>query len=455
MSSTAEKYTTEPAPPHGIEMAGIEAIPRSERHGKPRSLFTLWFGANVQFATLSVGALSTSVFGLEFLPAAFAILVGTLISSSVIGLLSTRGPLTGLPQLIQTRGPFGRLGNLPATLAAVVNGVGWYVVDTILGIFILGSLFGLEFLPSLLIMVIAQLIAPLVGYRMIHSLERILAVLLTVVFAVVTIFAIGNVELHTGVEPFAGTIGAMVLIASVTSARGLGWAAYSSDYSRYLPADTDRRRVFAAATGGSLLSGLWIGILGAALGTVGTVSDPSSMVADFLPTAVGSVVLLSLLFSTVGSTVLDLYSGSMAALAAGFRIPRWVSVVGVTAVGSMCAWWAGQHDFATSFQNFLQVAGYWLAPWAATTIAAFWWCDRNNGSDPRDGAKSDKRFGWGLPATALGVVAAIPFMNQSLFTGPIAAAHPGLGGLGHLVGFIVAAIAYTALSYWKPVSAGR
>jgi hypothetical protein len=64
-----------------------------------------------------VGALSTSVFGLDFLPAAIAIVLGTVISACLIGLLSTRGAQTGLVQLIQTRAPFGWFGNLPAAAA--------------------------------------------------------------------------------------------------------------------------------------------------------------------------------------------------------------------------------------------------------------------------------------------------------------------------------------------------
>jgi cytosine/uracil/thiamine/allantoin permease len=100
-----------------VEMSGAEPIPADRRHGRPRSLFTLWFGANVQFATLSVGALSTSVFGLDFLPAAIAIVLGTVISACLIGLLSTPGAQTGLVQLIQTRAPFGWFGNLPAAAA--------------------------------------------------------------------------------------------------------------------------------------------------------------------------------------------------------------------------------------------------------------------------------------------------------------------------------------------------
>jgi NCS1 family nucleobase:cation symporter-1 len=449
-----------PAPPaaspdsvFGVETAGTEPVPADRRHGRPWSLFTLWFGANVQFATLSLGALATSVFGLDFVPAAFAIVLGTLISSCLVGLLSTRGPRTGVLQLIQARGPFGRLGNLPSAAFTVVNGVGWCVVDTVLGIFILRNLLHIGFTPALVVMTAGQLAVAVLGYRMIHYVERTLAVLLVAVFAVVSAYGFAGAHLASPSKPFAGTVGAFILTVSVTSARGLGWAAYSSDYSRYLPSGSRPGRVFLAAAGGSTVAGVWIGVLGAALGTAGMVADPSSMVSKLLPHVIGSVVLVSLLLSTLASTVIDLYSGAMAALVAGFRIPRWVSVVVVGGLGSILTWFAGQHDFATQFQNFLLLTGYWLAPWAAVIVVAFWWRERR--TQPRLEKLYDRghRFGWGLPATLLGMAATLPFMNQSLYTGPIAAAHPGLGDIANFVGFAVAGLAYAALTAWKPAVA--
>lgn len=272
-----------------------EPVPPENRHGRPWSLFTLWFGANVQFATLSVGALSTSVFGLDFLPAVFAIALGTLLSSALVGLFSTRGPLTGVLQLIQSRGPFGRLGNLPSAAFTVVNGVGWCVVDTLLGIFILRDLTGLGFAPALLIMAVVQMSIAVIGYRMIHYVERGLAILLVVVFAVVSVYGFGEVRAQAPSEPFAGSTAAFLLVVAITAARVLGWSAYASDYSRYLPASAKPRRVFLAAGGGNAVAGVWIGVLGAAMGTAGAVDNPSTMVSGLLPDALGTIVLLSLL----------------------------------------------------------------------------------------------------------------------------------------------------------------
>ncbi|WP_210585156.1 cytosine permease [Streptomyces sp. GESEQ-35] len=432
----------------GIERAGVEPVPLDRRHGRPWSLFTLWFGANVQFATLSVGALSTSVFGLDLLPAILAVTLGTLLSSALVGLFSTRGPLTGVLQLIQVRGPFGRLGTLPSAAFTVVNGVGWCVVDTLLGVFILRELTALGFGPALLVMAAAQLAVAVLGYRMIHAVERGLAVLLVAVFAVVSVYGFGDARAAAPVEPFAGSTTAFLLAVAVTSARVLGWSAYASDYSRYLPPSAGPKRVFLAAGGGSAVAGVWIGALGAALGTLGTLADPSSMVSGLLPDALGMVVLVSLLLSTLASTVIDLYSGAMAALVAGFRIPRWVSVLVVGGLGTALSWYAGHGDFAQHLQDFLLMTGYWLAPWAAVIVTAYWWRERGT-YDITPLYDTGHRFGWGLPAVLLALVAEVPFMNQSLYTGPLAEAHPVFGPLGQFVGFAVAGTAYAALSTRK------
>ncbi|MEV0845055.1 cytosine permease [Streptomyces sp. NPDC049954] len=433
----------DPAHPLPFERVGAEPVPPGLRHGRPSSLFTLWFGANVQFATLSVGALSTSVFGLDFAPAVLAILVGTLLSSGLVGLFSTRGPLTGMLQLVQARGPFGRLGNLPSAAFTVVNGVGWCVVDSLLGIFLLRDLTGMGFGPALALMACAQSGIALVGYRLIHAVERGLAVVLVLVFAVLSVYGFGQAKAQAAVDAADGSAAAFLLVVAVTAARVLGWSAYASDYSRYLPATSPPRRVFLAAGGGSAVAGVWIGSLGAALGTGGALTGPSGMVSGLLPHALGTVVLLCLLLSTLASTVIDLYSGAMAALVAGFRLPRWTSVLVVGGLGTALAWYAGHGDFASQLNDFLLMTGYWLAPWAAVMIAAYWGRGRPLATD---GHAPGRPFGWGLPCVLLALAVEIPFMNQSLFTGPVAAAHPGLGPLGLFAGFAVAGGAYTLLA---------
>ncbi len=42
------------------ERRTIDVVPDDERHGTPRSQFTLWFGANMQITAIVDGALASS-----------------------------------------------------------------------------------------------------------------------------------------------------------------------------------------------------------------------------------------------------------------------------------------------------------------------------------------------------------------------------------------------------------
>ena len=65
----------------GVEPGGNEPIPASGRHGRPRKLFWTWTSLNLQFATIFLGVLSVSAFGLTFWQAVVGVLPGNGISA--------------------------------------------------------------------------------------------------------------------------------------------------------------------------------------------------------------------------------------------------------------------------------------------------------------------------------------------------------------------------------------
>ncbi len=73
-----------------------------ERHGRPRTLFTLWLSANMGLPVWLVGALAI-VLGLGFVDGVLAILVGNLIGCGLLALTASMGPEIGMPQLAFTR----------------------------------------------------------------------------------------------------------------------------------------------------------------------------------------------------------------------------------------------------------------------------------------------------------------------------------------------------------------
>jgi NCS1 family nucleobase:cation symporter-1 len=55
-----------------------------------------------------------------------------------------------------------------------------------------------------------------------------------------------------------------------------------------------------------------------------------------------------------------------------------------------------------------------------------------------------RRFEWGFVAWLVGVIASSPFWTSPLYTGPIAAAHPGWGDLSMYVAAVIAIVMYFA-----------
>ena len=72
-----------------VETHSIDVIPDSARHGKPRDLFPMWFGANCQITIVLSGALAI-INGLSLAWTIVAILVGL----SLGGILMARNSVS-------------------------------------------------------------------------------------------------------------------------------------------------------------------------------------------------------------------------------------------------------------------------------------------------------------------------------------------------------------------------
>ncbi len=95
-----------------VEPHGLDAIDERERHGRPRDLFFLWFGANAETASFAVGILTVALYGTSLAGAALGIVAGNVLAYLIVGLLSRAGPRYGVPQMVASRLVFGRDGNL-------------------------------------------------------------------------------------------------------------------------------------------------------------------------------------------------------------------------------------------------------------------------------------------------------------------------------------------------------
>ncbi|RZA07374.1 MAG: cytosine permease, partial [Proteobacteria bacterium] len=93
-----------------IESHTVEQVPHAERHGRARDLFTLWFSTNIAPLPIVTGAMVVQVFHLNLAWGLLAIVLGHCLGGVVIALSSAQGPRLGIPQMVQSRGQFGRFG---------------------------------------------------------------------------------------------------------------------------------------------------------------------------------------------------------------------------------------------------------------------------------------------------------------------------------------------------------
>ena len=429
-----------------IEPGGAEYIPLSERHGKPLQQLWTWVSPNMEFATIFVGVIGVWFFGLSFWMAALAIVLGTALGSLSMGALAARGPLFGVPQMVLSRIGFGWFGNiLPAGVNALVAGVGWFAVNSVSGAFALSALFGWSSKICLLIIVVVQLAVAFFGHNLVHAFERLAFPFLVVVFLIASVVIVG--KSHPG-SHVAGVPGGWLITFGAAFGYAAGWNPYASDYTRYLPRDTNRRATGLWAALGVFISCVVLEIVGAAAATITSVSkygnNPTAGFVSHLPTWIADITLLAIALGAVCANALNVYSGSMSFLALGIKLPltlRRAIVAIVFGIAGFFVALSGLSDAGTKYNNFLLVIAYWIGPWLGVFFA-----DQFLRRGKRvDGFLFDRRHNpWaGFAAMAIAIAVSIFFFaNQSDYKGLVPKHFAAFGDLTFEVGFVLAALLY-------------
>jgi NCS1 nucleoside transporter family len=446
-----------------VEPGGIEYIPENERHGRPSDLFWTWMSPNLEFATVFVGVIPVAFLGAGFWPTVVALILGTGLGSLTHGILSSWGPKFGIPQMVQARGAFGFFGNfLPSGLNTFTAGVGWFIVNSVSGAFALQSLFGWHFWIGYVLVVVAQVGVAFIGHNFVHVFERAVFPYLAVVFAIATVVILTKTHYGTGFDaksaPGGSSSAAFILALFISYGYAVGWNPYASDYTRYLPSGTNRRRVGLWAALGVFVSCVVLEIVGAGVGTLhGTSSNPTTNFTDPLGTVLGDAVLIGITIGAVAANVLNIYSGAMSFLTLGLRLPlrlrRALVAVAAGTLGLVLGLvYKAQVGPGSHYENFLLAITYWITPYLAVVLLDYWL--RRGTYDERE-FFAVHRLRWKAPLSmAAGIAASVPFWDQGhpIPLGYFPKHYPQIGDLSFFVGFTVAAIVYAALN-WRVVRA--
>jgi len=420
----------------GPERKGIERVEDSERHGKPSSVFIVWFASNLTIADYALGSV---LYGLPF-PWIYAIVVvANLAAGAILGAAAAMGPRFGLPQMAISARAFGWNANRAFAIAQWLSTIGWFSVNTVIATFALLQIVPLPYWAGALVIVAVMAAVGIYGHDAVHGFERAMSIVLGVVFAALIYVAVGAARsalprYTASFSPFA----AAIALASVFSYL-VSWAPYASDYSRYLPGGTDLRRIAIYAMVGGALASAWVELLGTAVYVAA--GNPNLSIMSATVDVVGRIwapaVMAAIVLGGLAANALNLYSNSISAQAISSKFRRIYAAAAGAAIGYALSLLGGIYVGFTSFyEGFLLLLDYWIMPWAGVLIATVY------AGRGRGGARE------ALAAYGVGLAASTPFMNLTpygvQYVGPLAGAMGG-ADVSYFVSFAIAIIAYLAL----------
>ncbi|MFC8345870.1 purine-cytosine permease family protein [Streptomyces sp. NPDC057280] len=435
-----------------VETAGSEPIPDAERHGSPLQLLWTWASPNIEFATVFIGVISVLFFGLSFWEATAAIVLGTAVGAITQGFLSLDGPRFGVPQMVIGRFSFGYFGNiLPSAANGLIAGVGWFAVNSVSAAFALNTLTDLRPLPSLLLVVVAEIVIGFIGHNFVHTFEKYAFPALAVIFLLAGVWTFKDADLGGGGT--GGGIGGFLLAFSAAWGYAAGWNPYASDYARYLPRTANKLKTIVYPAVGLFVSVALVAVIGAASATIVAPKDatPTAAFTGHLPGWLGDLVLLAIILGAISANALNIYSGAISITSFGLKLPTWLSrsvLVVVSGVAGTAAAWASLDDAGSAYEAFLLVIAYWVAPWLGVVLVERWFQSRTATDEELSARLTDRSFtNWpGVAALLIGVAVSVPlFSNQEDFVGYVPKHWPSFGDITPVVGFVVSAGLYAVL----------
>ncbi|MGH7643621.1 MAG: purine-cytosine permease family protein [Candidatus Dormibacteria bacterium] len=453
-----------------IELRGLEPVPASRRRGRPRELFFIWAGALSDFFSLFAGALLISSAGLGFWDAALVLIAGAVAGAAFLGLLSITGVRSGAPQIVQSRMVFGRRGAAVGGVLTMLIAIGWFAYDCAIAVTTTKALPILHSAPAtvgpLLLVAIAGIsfLAAVYGHRTISIFQHVQVPAFLLVCAVLALFTFPHWDLLLQSRLALGPhLAAMALGFTLTFALIVSWVTYAADYSRYLPVYSSGVRVALASGGGSAVSLVLCGLLGAAIQTI----DPGKLLPNLIvatvPVWFGYCFAAFIIVAELSSNYLNVYSAALCALAIGIPVRRWAAATAVGVLGGLIAavvLFAGV-GFQGNYVDFLTITYVWFPAWGVLVILDSLW--RRRELDPaalisRRGYWFRAGYRWPLMAAfAAGTAATLLFFNEPPapgewgFVSPVAqhlfAGQPA--DISGFVGVLVTLLAYFAARRWE------
>lgn len=435
----------------------VSYVPAEERHGTIPQQFRFWFLSNFQFYAMSIGFIGPAM-GLAFGWSVLATLVGLVIGTTFMALHGSQGPHLGLPQMIQSRAQFGHRGVVVPILSAVFVFVASSIMVVVIASDGMEKVFGIPALVGGWLITGIAMIMALSGYDWLHRIYTTV-LYISLPFVIIITIALPFQHGDAGSSSALGfTVVGFIFQATAAAGYNITLAPYVSDYTRYMRANTDSKKMILAVGGGAALSGLWMMSVGAWLASYLGVGDALSglrNVGNGVVSHLGDLAALTSLMALVAANATSAYSTMLSAVTvrSSFGRPIFTGRSRIVAIVLVCLFvgivgTSITGDVLTALGNALTLNLAVLVPWTAINLVDYFVLKRGQ-FIITDLLRPSTTYGmWsarGLTAYAIGIAFMAPFLVvHGFYEGPLAKFIHG-ADISWAIGLIVSAVAYVLL----------
>lgn len=333
---------------------------------KKTSLITnamIWFGAGVSISEILTGTYFAS---LGFGKGMAAILIGHIIGCVLFCLAGIIGGKNGKSSMESAKMSFGGKGALIFPVLNIVQLVGWTSVMISSGAAAADNVYAIGMSVWSIIIGVLVIVWLFVGAKNVNAVNTI-ALSLLFVLTIILSFVVFRGGVSTLVSGEAITFGAAVEMAV---AMPLSWLPLISDYTKEAEKPVKASVVSSVVY---FIISCWMYVIGMGMALF---TNETDIAVIMVKAGLGIAGLIIVIFSTVTTTFLDVYSAGISSGSLSSKINQQAAAVIVCVIGTLLAIFT-QTNY---FESFLYFIGSVFAPMIAVQIVD-WFIFKNDSSD--------------------------------------------------------------------------
>ncbi|KAG5361417.1 Vitamin B6 transporter TPN1 [Yarrowia sp. E02] len=440
----------------GVELRGIHRIPLEERKKADTKAFVdislFWICACGGLTSMQGMMLGPLAFGLSLKDSLVSGLLGVFLGSGVAAYGATFGPRSGLRQLVGARIFAGWWPTKVFALLSIIGGLGWSIVNCVVGGQVLGSVSDgkVPLEVGITIVTVVSFFTAVFGVRAVMWFEKVFAIPLNVVFLLLYVCSHSYYDVHAKSQGTNLTIAGNWL-SNFAACFGITntWMPLAADYYAQYSPSVKSWKIVTVTWLSIFIPSAFVGVLGTLLST-GVGINPEwadihdkwgnggLITAGFAKWKGGGKFLVVLLFiSIICNNILNTYSFALSIQTWGrsvMRIPRWFWSFICCCIYFGCSM-GGRYKLSEYLNNFLPMIGYWAHIFfLLILLEQIIFRRKKLPEEPGHEDENDPYYRWylwdsperlphGLAAFGsflLGATGAVLGMSQVYFQGPIA-----------------------------------